>query len=54
LLTGGPPTSVVRSDPQKVVSTKGERRIIEKNEEEEAALKKTYVSIRPLRKYRFH
>jgi hypothetical protein len=37
-----------------VVTTRGERQIVERNEEEEAALKKTYVTLRPLRAYRFH
>lgn len=38
-----------------VVSTKGERRILQKDIREESEdMKKTYVSIKPLRKYRFH
>ncbi|XP_065182782.1 CUE domain-containing protein 2-like [Sycon ciliatum] len=38
-----------------VVSTKGERySVITKKDQEDEHLKKTYVSIKPLRKYRFH
>lgn len=43
----------------RVVSTRGDRYIIEKKDsedskEEEERLKSTFVNIRPLRKYRFH
>ena len=39
---------------QQVVSTRGERFVVEKDPEQEAALKHTFVNLKPLKKYRFH
>ena len=44
---------MVRYRDNKVVSTKGERYTMETKQDNEAT-KKTYVSLKPLRKYRFH
>jgi len=47
--------SKVRYLDSKVVSTKGERTIVLKpSEEEVAAMKHTYINLKPARKYRFH
>ena len=57
LLNKEPPASKIRYRDNKVVSTKGERYTMEKKKVpgvDEEALKKTYVSITPARKYRFH
>ena len=44
---------MVRYRENQVVSTKGERYTFEKTAETEE-MKKTYVNLKPLRKYRFH
>ena len=43
---------LVRYRDDKVVSTKGEKIVVEKSSEDH--LKHTYVSLRPLRRWRFH
>ena len=49
------PKKMVRYRDGKVVSTKGERFTIEtKQDKENEEIKKTFVSLKPLRKYRFH
>ena len=46
---------MVRYRDNHVVSTKGERySVITKKDQEDDAMKKTYVSLKPLKKYRFH
>jgi hypothetical protein len=47
------PKKLIRYRDNQVVSTKGERYHIEKAAESEE-MKKTYVNLKPLRKYRFH
>ncbi|KAK7901371.1 hypothetical protein WMY93_018140 [Mugilogobius chulae] len=47
------PKKLVRYHDNQVVTTKGERyQLVKKNEDEE--MKKTYVNLKPARKYRFH
>ena len=49
------PKKMVRYRDGKVVSTKGERFTIEtRHDKENDEMKKTFVSLKPLRKYRFH
>ena len=49
------PKKLTRFRDNKVVSTKGERfSILTKKDQEGEDMKKTYVSLKPLRKYRFH
>lgn len=46
---------MVRYRDGKVVSTKGERfTVLTKKDQEGEEMKKTYVNLTPLRKYRFH
>ena len=46
---------MVRYRDNQVVSTKGERyTVATKQDHEGEEMKKTYVNIKPLRKYRFH
>ena len=46
---------MVRYRDGKVVSMKGERYTMEtKQDKENDTMKKTYVNLKPLRKYRFH
>lgn len=47
------PKKLVRYRDNKIVSLKGER-FTEVKKEEEDDMKKTYVSIKPARQYRFH
>ncbi|TNN80919.1 CUE domain-containing protein 2 [Liparis tanakae] len=48
-----PPKKLVRYHSNQVVTTKGERyQLVKKDEAED--MKKTYVSLKPSRKYRFH
>lgn len=47
------PKKMVRYHGSQVVTTKGERYHLVKKEEPED-MKKTYVSLKPARKYRFH
>lgn len=47
------PKKLVRYHDNQVVTTKGERyQLVKKNETDE--MKKTYVNLKPARKYRFH
>ena len=45
---------MVRYLDSRVVSTRGERFTEIKDKEEEERMKKTYVNLKPARKYRFH
>lgn len=48
---------LIRYYENKVVSTKGEKFFelkTEEDEKKEAELKKTYINLKPARKYRFH
>lgn len=46
---------MIRYRDNKVVSTKGERYTVEtKKDQENDDMKKTYINLKPLRKYRFH
>ena len=46
---------MVRYRDNQVVNTKGERfTVMTKKDQEGDEMKKTYVNIKPLRKYRFH
>jgi hypothetical protein len=47
------PKKLVRYRDNKIVSLKGER-FTEVKKEEEDDMKKTYVSIKPAKQYRFH
>ena len=49
------PKKLVRYRDNHVVNTKGERyTVVTKKDQEGDEMKKTYVSIKPLKKYRFH
>lgn len=48
------PKKLVRYHGNQVVTTKGERYQLVKKKEEDEEMRKTYVSIKPARKYRFH